>query len=64
MFRMANRSDVPALTVDIAGPKATVSMVSWVKRPTEVYHGHPGMYGFLAGVWGDTSELQARQYAM
>ena len=64
----AERRDVPALTVDLAGPSATVSLVAWVKRPTGRRYSH----GFLAGVWGDADGAKgathrpqsARQYAM
>jgi hypothetical protein len=42
----AVRSAVPALTTDLAGPEAVVSVVAWVKRPTGRY-----FHGFLAGVW-------------
>ena len=42
----AVRSAVPALTTDLAGPEAVVSVVAWVKRPTGRH-----FYGFLAGVW-------------
>lgn len=56
----ANRSSVPALTVDIAGPSAVVSLVAWVKRTNA---SAPYSIGFLAGVWGDTA-IEARQYAM
>lgn len=56
----AARESVPALTLDIAGPNATVSMVAWIKR---VNLSAPFSNGFLAGVWGDTA-IEARQYAM
>lgn len=56
----ANRSSVPALTIDIAGPSAVVSMVAWIKR---INQSAPFSKGFLAGVWGDTG-IEARQYAM
>jgi hypothetical protein len=67
----ADRSAVPALTSDIGGPNAVVSMVAWVRRPgMSVHHGvhSDGFYGFLAGVWGDfplgPEKLEARQYAL
>ena len=56
----ANRSSVSALTVDIAGPSAVVSLVAWIKRTNA---SAPFSSGFLAGVWGDTG-IEARQYAM
>jgi hypothetical protein len=53
----ANRSSVPALTIDIAGPSAVVSMVAWIKR---INQSAPFSKGFLAGVWGDTG-IEARR---
>lgn len=64
----AERHTAPAITTSIAGPDATVSMVAWVKRPAGVYRRDNqwlnNSYGFLAGVWGDTTALEARQYAI
>lgn len=45
----AVRSTVPALTTDLAGPDAVVSIIAWVKRPSGRY-----FHGFLAGVWSAT----------
>ena len=42
----AVRSAVPALTTDLAGAEAVVTVVAWVKRPSGRY-----FHGFLAGVW-------------
>ena len=56
----ADRTAVPGLTIDIAGPNAVVSMVAWIKRTNM---SAPFSKGFLAGVWGDTA-IEARQYAM
>ena len=59
----ADRASVPALTVDIAGPTAVVSLVAWVRRPAQQSNNRSSFYGFIAGVWGDT-QLEARQYAL
>jgi len=59
----ADRDAVPALTKDIAGPNATVSLVAWVKRPWLGVGSHNFSSGCVAGVWGDTG-LLARQYAL
>jgi len=61
----ADRHDAPGISVDIAGPNATVSVVAWVKRDKK-QDGRlrNNSYGFLAGVWGDSPTLKARQYAM
>jgi hypothetical protein len=40
------RRAAPALTSELAGPDAVVTVVAWVKRPRGRY-----FYGFLAGVW-------------
>lgn len=42
----AVRSAAPALTTELTGADATVSVVAWVKRP-----GGRWFHGFLAGVW-------------
>ncbi len=58
----AARADVPALTSELAGPNATVSLVAWVRRPANAT-AEPYSHGFLAGVWGDDAS-ETRQYAM
>ena len=42
----ATRTSVPALTTDMAGPGAVVSVVGWVKRPAG--NSRNNSYGFLA----------------
>jgi hypothetical protein len=59
----AERATVPALTVDLGGVSARVSLVAWVRRPVQQSNNRSSFYGFVAGVWGDTS-MEARQYAL
>jgi hypothetical protein len=59
----ADRAAVPALTVDLGGVSATVSLVAWVRRPAQQRNNRSSFYGFVAGVWGDTA-MEARQYAL
>lgn len=54
----ASRAAAPGLTVDIAGPNATVTMIAWTRRPASATTAE----GMVAGVWNEYA--QARQYAI
>jgi hypothetical protein len=57
----ASRDDAPALTKGIAGPNATVTMITWIKA--NATDGNiSSIEGMVAGVWDEYAK--ARQYAI